>query len=54
MGLIDVPASVISNFDFKPGFHVHYQESVFPIKDGLTKFRDLPIEAGGSGDTLSE
>lgn len=54
MGLIDVPAVVISNFTFKPGFHVHYQESVHAIKDGLPKFRDLPKEAGGSGYEMRE
>ena len=54
MGVIDVPAVVIRDFAFKPGFHVHYQESVHPIKDGLPKFRDLPKEAGGSGDELPE
>lgn len=54
MGLIDVPAVVISNFNFKPGFHVHYQESVHAMKDGLPKFKDLPAEAGGSGIQLAE
>lgn len=54
MGVIDVPAVVIRDFDFKPGFHVHYQESIHPMKDGLPKFRDLPAEAGGSGEQLTE
>ena len=54
MGLIDVPAVVIQDFAFEPGFHVHYQESVHHIKDGLPKFRDLPKEAGGSGIELPE
>lgn len=54
MGLIDVPAVVIRGLEFKPGFHVHYQESVFPVKDGLPKFKDLPAEAGGSGIELAE
>lgn len=54
MGVIDVPAVVIKDFNFKPGFHVHYQESVHPMKDGLPKFRDLPAEAGGSGEQLAE
>ncbi|MCB1868037.1 MAG: GFA family protein [Gammaproteobacteria bacterium] len=54
MGLIDVPAVVIEDFDFKPGFHVHYQETVHHIKDGLPKFKDLPKEAGGSGEQLPE
>jgi len=54
MGLIDVPAVVIEEFPFEPAFHVHYQETVQPMKDGLPKFRDLPKEAGGSGDQLPE
>jgi hypothetical protein len=52
MGMIDVPAAVISNITFTPGFHVHYQETVHPMRDGLPKFRDLPAEAEGSGDKL--
>ena len=54
MGLIDVPSAVIENFTFKPTFHVHYQETVQPMKDGLPKFKDLPAEAGGSGEELAE
>ena len=54
MGLIDVPSAVIENFTFKPAFHVHYQETVQAMKDGLPKFKDLPAEAGGSGETLAE
>jgi hypothetical protein len=54
MGLIDVPAVVIDEFEFEPGFHVHYQETVQPVKDGLPKFKDLPLEAGGSGENLPE
>ena len=54
MGLIDVPSAVISNFVFKPTFHVHYQETVHPMKDELPKFKDLPAEAGGSGEMLPE
>ena len=34
--------------------HVHYQESRLPIKDGLPKMRDLPKEAGGSGEVMPE
>jgi hypothetical protein len=54
MGLIDVPSAVIENLIFRPGFHVHYQDSVQHIKDGLPKFKDLPEEAGGSGKQLDE
>lgn len=54
MGLVDVPAVIIEDFPFTPAFHVHYQETVQPMKDGLQKFRDLPSEAGGSGEKMPE
>lgn len=54
LGLIDVPAVVIRALDFEPGFHVHYQETLHRMSDGLPKFRDLPREAGGSGEQLAE
>ena len=54
MGLTDVYAAVIPEFPFKPGVHVHYQETVQHMKDGLPKLKDLPAEAGGSGVELPE
>lgn len=54
MGVVDVPAAVMSGFTFTPAFHVHYQETVQPMKDGLPKFKDLPAEAGGSGEQLDD
>jgi hypothetical protein len=42
MGVVDVPVVIIEGFNFEPGFHVHYQETVHPMKDGLPKFKDLP------------
>ena len=54
MGLFDVPAVVIKGFTFTPAFHVHYQETVHPMMDGLPKFKDLPEAAGGSGKELPE
>lgn len=53
-GLTDVYAAVIPELQFKASVHVHYQETVLPIKDGVTKLRDLPKEMGGSGATISE
>lgn len=53
-GLIDVYAAVIEDFDFAPGVHVHYQETMLPIHDGVTKLKDLPEAMGGSGAFLSE
>jgi hypothetical protein len=52
--LVDVYAAVIPSVKFKPGVHVHYQETVLPMKDGLPKQRDVPKEMGGSGVLLAE
>ena len=52
--LVDVYAAVIPSVKFKPGVHVHYQETVLPMADGLPKQKDLPKEMGGSGVLLAE
>ena len=52
--LVDVYAATIPTFAFRPGLHVHYQESVLPIRDGLSKMKDIPAEMGGSGATMPE
>lgn len=52
--LVDVYAATIPDFPFKPGVHVHYQETVLPMKDGLPKMKDLPKDMGGSGETIPE
>ena len=54
MGLTDVYAAVIPTLPYKAGVHVHYQESVLPIKDGVTKLKDVPKEMGGSGVSMAE
>lgn len=54
MGLVDVYVANLPDLDFKPALHVHYQESVLPIHDGLPKMKDVPAEMGGSGETLPE
>ena len=54
MGVVDVPAVMLEAFNYEPGFHVHYQETVHPMCDGLPKFKDLPEAAGGTGATLSD
>jgi hypothetical protein len=51
---MDVYAAAIPGFSYRPGIHVHYQETVLPIKDGLPKMKDLPKEMGGSGITVEE
>lgn len=54
MGLIDVYAAVIPDLEYSPGVHVHYQETVLRIKDGLPKLKDVPSELGGSGISVDE
>jgi hypothetical protein len=53
-GLTDVYAAVIPTLNFKPGVHVHYQETALPIRDGVTKLKDVPAEMGGSGMAIAE
>jgi hypothetical protein len=52
--LVDVYAATIPTLAFKPALHVHYGESVLPIKDGLPKQKDMPKEMGGSGTLLAD
>ena len=52
--LTDVYAASIPEFPFKPAVHVHYQERVLPMRDGLPKLRDFPRELGGSGEQVGE
>jgi hypothetical protein len=54
MGLTDVYAAIIPGLAYEPGLHVHYQETVLHIKDGLPKMKDIPKELGGSGESLAE
>jgi len=54
MGVTDVYAAMLPKLKFEPAVHVHYQETVLHIKDGVPKMRDLPKEFGGSGETLAD
>lgn len=54
MGLTDVYAAIIPDLPYQPGLHVHYQETVLHITDGLPKLKDIPKELGGSGESLAE
>ena len=53
-GFTDVHAPVVPGVAFKPGVHLNYAEAVLPIIDGLPKLKDLPAEAGGSGEELPD
>ncbi|HTV53007.1 MAG TPA: GFA family protein [Steroidobacteraceae bacterium] len=52
--LVDIYAALLPQLKFEPALHVHYQESVLPIRDGKPKLKDMPKEMGGSGVVLAE
>ena len=52
--LVDVFAATIPGLPFTPQVHVNYAESVLPMRDGLPKLRDFPVELGGSGQIAAE
>jgi hypothetical protein len=52
--LIDVFAATIPAFAFQPGVHVNYAMTVLPMKDGLPKLKDFPVELGGTGEFMDE
>ena len=54
LGLIDVRIGALRNFTFKPKVHLNYSETILPMKDGLLKLKDFPVEIGGSDETLPE
>ncbi|MGH8598769.1 MAG: GFA family protein, partial [Gammaproteobacteria bacterium] len=54
MGLTDVYAAILPELPFAPGLHVFYAESKVRVKDGLPKYKDLPADFGGSGQTVPE
>ncbi len=54
LGFTDVYAAKLPTVAFRPTVHLNYAEAVLPIRDGLTKLRDFPTHAGGSGETGPE
>jgi hypothetical protein len=54
LGLTDIPVGAIPGLAFRPIVHLHYAETVLPIRDGLPKLKDFPAEVGGSGQTMPE
>ena len=53
-GFTDVRPAVIPTVTFQPVLHLHYADTVLPMKDGLPKLKDFPAKAGGSGEVISE
>jgi len=54
MRLIDVYANLLQGYTHQPTLHANYGSKTVSVKDGLPKYRDLPAELGGSGETLPD
>ena len=54
LNVTDVFAATIPKLVFVPQFHVFYAETVLPMRDGLPKLRDFPVEMGGTGEQIPE
>jgi len=52
--LVDVYASILPELPFAPRVHLHYAEKTLALRDGLPKYKDVPKNMGGSGETLPE
>lgn len=54
LGLTDVYAAILPELAFTPDVHVHYQDTVLRIHEGVEKYKDLPEDIGGSGERIAE
>ena len=54
MGMTDVYLNIVPSKPHEGTLHVFYAEKTMSVKDGLPKYKDLPADFGGSGDTLPE
>lgn len=54
IAIVDVLASNIKGFSFKPTMHVYYGERMIDMKDGLPKCANMPEALGGDGRMLEE
>jgi len=54
LGLTDIRAAALPGLPFRPTVHLNYAEAVLPVRDGLRKLRDFPVEVGGSGEEIPE
>lgn len=53
-GLEEVYPGVVVGLLHEPTVHLFYGSKTVSVKDGLPKFKDLPTDYGGSGETVPE
>ena len=54
LGANSVYLNLVPDLDQQATLHVHYEEKTMSIADGLPKYKDLPVEFGGSGEMLAD
>jgi hypothetical protein len=54
IGMVDIAPATLPSLAFTPAVHLNYEETVLPMKDGLPKLRDFPVEVGGTGQSMPE
>ena len=54
MRLTDVYANLLQGCAHEPTLHANYASKMVSVHDGLPKYKDLPAELGGSGETLPD
>jgi len=54
MRLVDVYANLLRGYTHVPTLHANYASKMVSVRDGLPKYKDLPAELGGSGETLPD
>ena len=54
LGANSVYLNLVPDLDQRATLHVHYEEKTLSIADGLPKYKDLPVEFGGSGEMLAD
>ena len=50
--MTDVYPHLLKDYDFVPQAHIWYGVRAIDLDDGLPKFKDMPAEAGGSGEMM--
>ena len=51
---VEVYPNVVPGLVYEPTLHIHYASKTLSVKDGLPKYKDLPANVGGSGETLPD
>ena len=54
MGKTDVYLNTVPGLAHTGALHLFYGERTMSVPDGLPKFKDLPVDFGGSGEILEQ